>query len=68
MIKDLYSGDELSSWMYINENPEPNDMQFVTVQFYQNGVSLEIPIDSFKKVVEELMRTAKALSVFESRN
>jgi hypothetical protein len=63
MIKDLYNGKELCSWIYTEDNPKPNDIQLVSISLYQNGITIGMPIDNFKQVVKELNRTLKTLEL-----
>ena len=68
MLKDLYNGNEIGSWMNVEDNPKPDDLQCVTLVFYSNMVSIEILREDFKKVAEEIYRASKALEVFDARN
>lgn len=60
MIHDLYNGEEIASWI-------DDDMEFIEVAFCGNGVTLAIPRDKFKDIVEELVRASKMLELHEMK-
>jgi hypothetical protein len=60
-MKDLYNGEVIATWSDKYSDGE----KFVETIFYANGLSINLPMDTFKKVVEELNITLKMIELQE---
>lgn len=64
MIKDLYNGEETSTWF--DTDHKLDDEEVITLQIFWNGVTLEIPKHIFKDIIKELDTAGKMLELYES--
>lgn len=65
MIKDLYNGEEATVW---TDTYDDNGERFVEIVFYANGVSINIPADTFQIIVGELTKASKMLELLNKNS
>jgi len=65
MIKDLYNGEEAAVW---TDTYDDNGERFVEIVFYANGVSINIPADTFQIIVGELTKASKMLELLNKNS